>query len=69
MGAPDYGAFLRLAADYERVALDTTMVFTGFFDKLAPFPDFMIVDSSGRISPISAHDHEMPRLGEATAAD
>jgi len=34
----DYGAFLRMAADYERVALDTTMVFTGFFDKLAPFP-------------------------------
>ena len=27
-----------MAADYERVALDTTMVFTGFFDKLAPFP-------------------------------
>jgi uncharacterized protein len=38
MGAPDYGAFLRLAADYERVALDTTMIFTDFFDKLAPFP-------------------------------
>src|SRR6266851_7702492 len=38
MGAPDYGAFLRLAADHERVALDTTMIFTGFFDKLAPFP-------------------------------
>ena len=38
MGAPDYAAFLRLAADYERVALDTTMIFTDFFDKLAPFP-------------------------------
>jgi len=38
LGAPDYGAFLRMAADHERVALDTTMVFTGFFDKLAPFP-------------------------------
>jgi hypothetical protein len=38
MGAPDYQAFLRLAADYERVALDTTMIFTEFFDKLAPFP-------------------------------
>ena len=25
-------------SDAERVALDTTMVFTGFFDKLAPFP-------------------------------
>jgi len=38
MGAPDYGEFLRLAADHERVTLDTTMIFTGFFDKLAPFP-------------------------------
>ena len=38
MGAPDYGEFLRLAADHERVALDTTMIFTDFFDKLAPFP-------------------------------
>jgi uncharacterized protein len=38
MGAPDYEAFLRLAADYERVALDTTMIWTDFFDHLAPFP-------------------------------
>ena len=38
MGAPDYDAFLRLAADHERVALDTTMIFTDFFDKLAPVP-------------------------------
>ena len=38
LGAPDYGEFLRLAADYERVALDTTMIFTDFFDKVAPFP-------------------------------
>ena len=38
MGAPDYAEFLRLAADHERVALDTTMIFTDFFDKLAPFP-------------------------------
>jgi hypothetical protein len=38
MGAPDYLEFLRLAADYERVALDTTMIFTGFWDRLAPFP-------------------------------
>ena len=27
-----------LAADHERVALDTTMIFTDFFHKLAPFP-------------------------------
>jgi uncharacterized protein len=39
MGAPDYEAFLGLAADYERVTLDTTMIFTDFFDHLAPFPD------------------------------
>ena len=38
MGAPDYEAFLALAADHERVALDTTMIFTGFWDHLAPFP-------------------------------
>jgi predicted TIM-barrel fold metal-dependent hydrolase len=38
LGAPDYGPFLRMAVEYERVALDTTMVFTGFLDKAAPFP-------------------------------
>jgi len=38
LGAPDYGPFLDLAERYERVRLDTTMVFTGFFDRLAPFP-------------------------------
>jgi predicted TIM-barrel fold metal-dependent hydrolase len=38
MGAPDYEAFLRLALDYERIFLDTTMIFTDFFDHLAPFP-------------------------------
>ena len=38
LGAPDYEAFLRLAADHERVRLDTTMIFTDFFDHLAPFP-------------------------------
>jgi predicted TIM-barrel fold metal-dependent hydrolase len=38
LGAPDYAEFLRLAADHERVALDTTMTFTDFFDHLAPFP-------------------------------
>jgi predicted TIM-barrel fold metal-dependent hydrolase len=38
LGAPDYEDFLRLAAEYERVAVDTTMVFTDFFDQIAPFP-------------------------------
>jgi hypothetical protein len=38
MGAPDYEEFLRLAVAHERVALDTTMVFTDFWDAVAPFP-------------------------------
>ena len=38
LGAPDYEAFLALAERHERVALDTTMAFTSFFDGLAPFP-------------------------------
>src|SRR5579862_8749991 len=38
MGAPDYEAFLELDAGFERVALDTTMIFTDFFNDLAPFP-------------------------------
>jgi predicted TIM-barrel fold metal-dependent hydrolase len=38
LGAPEYDGFLRLAERYERTALDTTMAFTDFFDRLAPFP-------------------------------
>ncbi|MFG2056105.1 amidohydrolase family protein [Micromonospora sp. NPDC048930] len=38
LGAPDYAAFLDLASAYERVRLDTTMVFTSFFDHAAPLP-------------------------------
>ncbi|GIF63158.1 amidohydrolase [Asanoa ishikariensis] len=38
LGAPEYLDFLRLAETYERVALDTTMMFTGFFDLAQPFP-------------------------------
>lgn len=33
-GAPEYADFLALAERYERVRLDTTMVFTDFFDDL-----------------------------------
>ena len=33
-GAPEYAEFLRLAQTYERVALDTTMAFTPFFDEM-----------------------------------
>jgi len=38
MGAPEYGEFLDLAARYPRVRLDTTMAFTDYLDRLAPFP-------------------------------
>jgi uncharacterized protein len=38
MGAPDYEAFLRLAVDCERVALDTTMIWTGWWERMSPFP-------------------------------
>ncbi|GIF72640.1 amidohydrolase family protein [Asanoa siamensis] len=38
LGAPEYVDFLRLAEDYEGVALDTTMMFTDFFDAAQPFP-------------------------------
>jgi predicted TIM-barrel fold metal-dependent hydrolase len=38
MGAPDYEPFLRMAEKYERVALDTTMAFTPFFEQWVPFP-------------------------------
>jgi uncharacterized protein len=37
-GAPEYGAFLDLAARYLRVHLDTTMVFTDYLERIAPFP-------------------------------
>ena len=38
LGAPEYGEFLDLAERYPRVHLDTTMVFTDFFEAAAPFP-------------------------------
>ena len=38
MGAPEYAEFLALAEGHERVCLDTTMVFTDFFDAEAPYP-------------------------------
>ncbi len=33
-GAPEYAEFLQLAESYERVALDTTMAFTPFFEEM-----------------------------------
>ncbi|MEV6331497.1 amidohydrolase family protein [Streptomyces sp. NPDC051909] len=38
MGMPEYGDFLDLAERYEHVHLDTTMAFTDFSERLAPFP-------------------------------
>ena len=38
MGAPEYAEFLALAEQFVRVHLDTTMVFTEFFDADAPYP-------------------------------
>jgi hypothetical protein len=39
LGAPEYGAFLGLADRYPGVYLDTTMAFTDFMERLAPFPE------------------------------
>ncbi|MEU8524826.1 MULTISPECIES: amidohydrolase family protein [Streptomyces] len=38
MGMPEYADFLGLAERYEGVHLDTTMAFTDFSERLAPFP-------------------------------
>ena len=40
MGAPEVVRFLRLAEQYERVRLDTTMCFTDFFG--VPYPDWLV---------------------------
>jgi hypothetical protein len=42
MGAPEYAEFLGLAERYERTYLDTTMMFTDFFDAAAPYPDALL---------------------------
>lgn len=38
MGMPEYPDFLELAETYDNVRLDTTMAFTDFTERLAPFP-------------------------------
>lgn len=38
MGSPEYHAFFAMVDDFPRVHLDTTMVFTRFFDERAPYP-------------------------------
>ncbi len=43
LGAPEYAEFLALAEAYDRVCVDTTMVFTDFFDDLgAVFPPDLV---------------------------
>jgi predicted TIM-barrel fold metal-dependent hydrolase len=42
-GAPEYAEFLALAERHERVGLDTTMVFTDFFDEMgAAYPPALL---------------------------
>ncbi len=38
LGAPEYGEFLGLAEHHQGVYLDTTMAFTDFLERIAPFP-------------------------------
>ena len=38
LGAPEYEEFLTLAERFERVHLDTTMVFTDFFEEMSAYP-------------------------------
>ena len=52
LGAPEYGEFLDLAERYPGVHLDTTMAFTGFMERLAPFPAALrprLAAAAGRI--------------------
>jgi uncharacterized protein len=38
LGTPEYADFLALAQRYENVGLDTTMAFTDFVERIAPYP-------------------------------
>ncbi len=42
MGAPEYAEFLALTEAHPNLRLDTTMVFTEFFDSEAPYPDDLL---------------------------
>ncbi len=42
MGAPEYAEFLALVEEHPNLRLDTTMVFTDFFDVEAPYPDGLL---------------------------
>ncbi len=41
-GAPEYREFVELAEAYDRVLVDTTMVFTPFFEQLTAFPQVLL---------------------------
>lgn len=52
LGAPEYAEFLALAERFEHIHLDTTMVFTDFFDAEAPYPAELtgrLVDLQNRV--------------------
>jgi uncharacterized protein len=52
LGSPEYGEFLDLAGRYSGVHLDTTMAFTDFLDRIAPFPAALrprLADAADRI--------------------
>ena len=38
MGTPEYAEFFQLALRHRNVHLDTTMAFTDFLERLAPYP-------------------------------
>ena len=42
MGAPEYSEFLDLVETYENTRLDTTMVFTEFFDAVGAYPQELL---------------------------
>ena len=42
LGAPEYADFLALAEQHEHTRLDTTMVFTDFFESDGPYPDELL---------------------------
>ncbi|MER5307068.1 amidohydrolase family protein [Streptomyces sp. NPDC002773] len=76
MGMPEYSDFLDLTQRYEGVHLDTTMAFTDFSERLAPFPEAelkRLVDLGDRILlgsdfpnipyPYAHQLHALERLG------
>jgi predicted TIM-barrel fold metal-dependent hydrolase len=42
LGAPEYADFLALAEEHDEIRLDTTMVFTDFFDAAGSYPEELL---------------------------